>query len=70
MRCEIHAGMKAFIRFLEMPYFTVPADNGAYSLTDIPPRQYTLKAWHPSQVEQSRDIVLPESGTAKADFSF
>ncbi len=70
VRCEIHAGMKAFIRVLETPYFTVPADDGAYSFTDIPPGQYTLKAWHPSQGEQSRDIVVPESGMAKADFSF
>ena len=70
VRCEIHAGMKAFILVLETPTFAVPADDGTFSFADIPPGRYTLKAWHPSHGERSRKVVVPESGTAEADFSF
>ena len=46
--CEIHARMKGFVLVLESDAFTVPDANGHFKLTDIPPGDYTLIAWHPA----------------------
>ncbi len=70
VRCEIHPGMKAYVRVLESPCFTVPNKEGAYTLPDIPAGTYTLKAWHPTQGEQTRSVTVPDSGVVEANFVF
>jgi plastocyanin len=70
VRCEIHAGMKAFIMVMKTSYFTVPDAEGTFSLPDLPAGTYTLKAWHPTQGEQVRPVSVPESGTVEIDISF
>ena len=40
--CDIHSHMSASILVLDHPYFTIPAVDGVYELTNVPPGQYTL----------------------------
>ena len=44
--CHIHADMSAVVLVLDNPYFVTPAEDGKFSLADIPPGEYTLVAWH------------------------
>lgn len=70
VRCEIHPNMKAFVVVLENPHFALPDAEGRYVLPDVPAGQYTLKAWHPTRGEQTRQIVVPATGAVQADFAF
>ncbi len=70
VRCEIHAGMKAFVLVLGTSCFTVPDREGSFALPELPAGTYTLKAWHPTQGEQSRPVRVPASGTVAVDISF
>lgn len=70
VRCEIHAGMKAFIVVLKNPYFTVPDRDGRFMISNVPAGTYTIKAWHPTQPTQSRSLTVPESGEVKVEFGF
>lgn len=70
VRCEIHPGMKAFIVVLANPYFTVPDGTGRFTIPDVPAGTYTIKAWHPTQPEQSRPVTVPESGEVRVEFTF
>jgi len=66
--CSIHANMHCIILVLQNPYFALADDRGRYSITNVPPGTYTLKAWHERLPAQSREITVPKTGDVKADF--
>ena len=70
VRCEIHSGMKAFIVVLENPYFAVPDTTGRFEIPAVPTGTYTIKAWHPTQGEQSRSITVPDAAAVEVNFAF
>ena len=70
VRCEIHAGMKAYVVVLDTPYFTVPDETGAFALKNIPAGSYKLRAWHPSYGEQEQTVLVTESGSVSLDIAF
>ena len=55
---------------LENPYFSVPDSTGHFSIPDVPPGTYTLKAWHPLQGEQAQSIAVPDTATVEINFTF
>jgi plastocyanin len=67
VRCEIHAGMKAYIVVLDSELFSVPDKDGRYEL-EAPAGSYTLKAWHPEGV-RSYQVDVPESDSVTVDIS-
>ncbi len=44
--CNVHAEMSAFVVVLDNPYFVVTLRDGNFKIDNIPPGEYTLKAWH------------------------
>ncbi|MBI1991716.1 MAG: carboxypeptidase regulatory-like domain-containing protein [Candidatus Omnitrophica bacterium] len=44
--CDIHPEMSAYILVLETPYAAVTAEDGHYTIADVPPGTYTLNIWH------------------------
>ena len=66
--CSIHANMNCVVLVLENPYFAAADDHGHYSITNVPPGTYTLKAWHERMPARTEKIVVPESGEVKQDF--
>jgi hypothetical protein len=48
---------------LDHPYFTIPALDGTFELTNVPPGQYTLVGWH-ERVGERQATVRVERGTA------
>ena len=63
--CEIHSHMSAVIRVFDHPWFTVPSDEGAFTIDNVPPGDHMLpratRAW------RARDRVTirpaPSGGT-------
>ncbi len=41
-----HPWMSAFIVVKEHPYYPVTAEDGSFTIENIPPSEYTLKIWH------------------------
>src|SRR5262249_1585025 len=41
--CNVHAQMSAFVVVRDNPWFTQPAADGSFELTDIPPGSYRLR---------------------------
>ena len=41
-----HVWMNAAIMVVSHPYYTVTDENGKFKLTDVPPGQYQIVAWH------------------------
>ena len=46
VRCDLHSQMTAYILVLPNTFYTMPAEDGSYSLAGIPPGSYELTAWH------------------------
>ena len=67
--CSIHSSMSCVVLVLENPYFATTNDKGVYSIPNVPPGTYKLKAWHERMPAQIKEITVPETGEVKADFT-
>jgi len=50
------------------PYFAVTGDDGSFTISEIPPGNYTLQTWHERLGEQSQRVIVAPSATVVADF--
>ena len=46
--CELHPWSKAYVLAFDHPYFTMTSASGAFTIEDIPPGTYHVRAWHPT----------------------
>lgn len=67
--CSIHANMHCIVLVMSNPYFAVTDADGRYSITNVPPGTYHLKAWHERLPADTQEIIVPTNGTVKADFT-
>ena len=61
--CEIHSHMSAVVRVFDHAWFTVPAQDGAFAIDEVPPGEHTLVAWH-ERIGERRDRVTIRPGAA------
>jgi plastocyanin len=66
--CSIHANMHCIVLVMENPYFTTTDADGKYTITNVPPGVYKLKAWHERLPSEEQEVVVPTNGTVKANF--
>jgi plastocyanin len=67
--CSIHANMHCIVLVLENPYFSATDENGRYSIVKIPAGTYKIRAWHERLPSQVQEVVVPENGDVKLDFT-
>jgi plastocyanin len=67
--CDIHAHMSALIMVLDHPWFTIPDEQGDFTLPPVPPGDYTLVAWHERIGEQRRRISVAPDVVTRASFT-
>ncbi|MEI7809422.1 MAG: carboxypeptidase regulatory-like domain-containing protein, partial [Verrucomicrobiota bacterium] len=67
--CSIHANMHCIVLVMENPFFAMTDANGNYTISNVPPGTYKLKAWHERLPADEREIVVPTNGVIKADFT-
>jgi hypothetical protein len=71
MQCGFHAYMESWGLAVDNPYYQLTDSSGGFSLTDVPPGDYTLMAWHPGVgTVLEKKITVPVKGSAQADFVF
>ncbi len=70
LNCEAHNFMFGFMMAPKHPYAVVVNEDGSYSLDDVPPGDYTVKAWHPRFGIKKTKLTVSAGGTAEADFAF
>ena len=63
--CDLHPWAKAWILVLDHPYFATSEKNGSFSIDDVPPGNYHLKAWHPllGTAEQSVTVAAGQAAS-------
>ena len=67
--CHIHSQMSATIVVLDHPYFTIPDEDGRFTIPNVPAGRYTLVGWHERVGEQASHITVDGARVTTADVS-
>ena len=71
MQCGFHAYMESWGMAVDNPYYMLSGSDGTFSLTEVPPGEYTLVAWHPGVGTMlEKKVTVPVKGTVSVDFQF
>lgn len=70
MQCGVHPYMQNWGYAIDNPYYAVTDAAGAFSIGDLPPGAYRVKAWHPILGVQERELTVEPNGTATFDVQF
>ncbi len=71
MQCGFHPYMFSWGLVAENPYFSITKEDGKFSITDVPPGEYILTAWHPGMkkfIEQP--VTVKAKSSTKANFVY
>lgn len=66
VECDTHGWMLAWIYAAEHPYHAVTKKDGTFTLSDVPPGQYTLVTWHEFTGETETPVAVKAKATADA----
>ena len=69
-KCDVHGWMNAYVGVLEHPYFAVTAEDGKFDISDLPPGDYVVEAWHEELGTQTQNVTVGEGATAELSFTF
>ncbi|WP_246265822.1 hypothetical protein [Aromatoleum diolicum] len=68
--CNIHDWMIAYVYVSDSPYFAKTGADGKANLTELPPGDYTLRAWHPrlagKEEATERKVAVSRTGAVEA----
>jgi len=68
--CDIHPWMQAYLSVFEHPYFAVTAGAGKVTLSNVPPGDYVIGAWHEKLGTREQKVTLAAQGTQAVQFRF
>lgn len=66
--CNIHPEMEAYILVLKNPFFAITDKEGKFSIAEVPPGKYTLRAWHEDLKSQAKIVSVPEGAEVTVRF--
>lgn len=70
MRCDVHGWMNAYIGVLEHPFFAVTGEDGMFDISELPPGDYVVEAWHEALGAQTQNVTVGTGETAEVSFTF
>lgn len=70
INCEAHNFMFGFMMAPEHPYAVAVGDDGSFTIKDVPPGTYTVKAWHPRLGLKEQKVTVSAKGSVAANFEF
>lgn len=70
LQCDAHDFMQGWIFAADSPYSVVVSGDGSFQIDDIPPGEYTIKAWHPFLGVQEQTVTVGPGGSNEITFEF
>ena len=68
--CNRHDFMQNWLDVVDHPYFAISDEEGNFSIDNIPPGHYTLRAWHPILGLQEQEVHVTQGKALGTDFAF
>ncbi|MBI3333229.1 MAG: carboxypeptidase regulatory-like domain-containing protein [Candidatus Omnitrophica bacterium] len=69
-KCNVHPWMGAYGHVLDHPFFGVTAEDGSFTLKNLPAGTYTVEAWHEKLGAQTQSVTVADGETKQVSFSF
>lgn len=70
VECDAHDFMHGYVFVGSNPYYAQVGENGAFTIGDVPPGTYAIKAWHGKLGEKSGQVTVTAGGQASVELSF
>lgn len=70
VKCDVHGWMEAFIGVQNHPYMAVSAEDGTFTLANLPPGTYTIEAWHERYGTQTQTVTVGAQESGEVTFQY
>jgi plastocyanin len=70
IKCDVHPWMCCEVGVFDHPYFAVTGDDGSFTITNVPPGNYTLAARHERFGELTQQVTAIDKQTTQATFTY
>jgi hypothetical protein len=70
VKCNVHPWMRSYIGVISHPFFAVTGDDGSFTISGLPPGEYTVEAWHERYGTQEMKVTVGPQETKTADFTY
>jgi len=69
-QCDVHGWMNAYVGVIDHPYFGVTGVDGSFDISNLPPGDYVVEAWHEELGTQTQNLTVNEGATTELNFTF
>ncbi len=66
--CNIHPQMSAVVLVTDAAYYAKVSSDGSFTIEDVPPGHYSLRAWQERAGDAAVEVTVPERGAVPARF--
>jgi plastocyanin len=70
IKCDVHGWMKAWMAVMPHPFYSVSQNNGSFTISNLPPGQYTIVAWHEKYGAQEQQVTVAAKESKAVNFTF
>ena len=70
VKCDVHGWMKAFMAVMPNPFYSVSQQNGAFTISGLPPGNYTVVAWHEKYGQQEQQVTVAPKESKTMSFTY
>jgi hypothetical protein len=70
LECDAHDFMHAWMYTPDNPYYALVGGDGSFSVEDVPPGKYGVKAWHPTLGTKKTEINVSAKEKVEVSFEF
>ncbi len=70
VKCDVHPWMHSWIGVQDHPYAAVSDETGAFSLSNLPPGEYEVEAWHEKYGTSVQKVTVGAKETKAITFTF
>jgi hypothetical protein len=58
LRCALHDGERAHVVVNEAPFFAVTGEDGAFTISGLPPGRHRVRSWHEGLEDHLDDVEI------------
>jgi len=70
IKCDVHGWMKSYMAVMPHPFYSVSQANGTFTISNLPPGQYTVVAWHEKYGQQEQQVTVGAKESKSLNFTF
>jgi Polysaccharide lyase family 4, domain II len=70
LECDAHTWMLAWLYVPKNPYYAVVGEDGSFTIDQVPPGTYKMRAWHPVLGVQERQVTVGPKRQTDVAFEF